>query len=146
MWRLAKSLLVLVDEINRSAPGRDESKDMSDGGAAYANRPSDHKPCPCHRVVCALDFTHDPSKFDAHVFAEWLAKRLKSGAEGRVKYIISDGRICSGPQQPYRPGVWREYRGIDRHSTHIHVAVSHPSGLFDYQAPWDWEVYAQENG
>ena len=142
MWRLAKSLHSLIDEINRSAPGRDESHDMSDGGAAYANRPSDHKPCPCHQVVCAFDFTHDPSKgFDAHEFADWLAGRLKSGQEGRVKYIISNSRICSGPKQPYRPGVWREYKGIDPHKTHVHVSVVHPS--FDWSAPWEWEIHAQ---
>lgn len=145
MWRLARSLIVLIDEINRSAPGRSEAGDMSDGGAAYANRPTDHRPCPCHRVVCAFDFTHDPTGgLDTYEFAEWMALRLKEGQEGRVKYIISQGKICSGPKQPYRPGVWREYKGIDPHNKHIHVSVTHPSNVFDFPASWGWELHAKQ--
>ncbi len=146
MSRTADSLLGLLGEIDRSAPDRLKNKDMADGGIEYANRPSDHKPCICHQVVCALDITHDPAGgFHAHEFAEWLALRLKSGQEGRVKFIISAGRICSGPKQAYRPGAWREYKGIDQHKTHIHVSVGHPSNLFSYRAPWDWELHAQQN-
>jgi hypothetical protein len=143
-WRVAKSLNVLLAEINRSAPKRSKEDDGSIGDASHASRTSDHNPCPCHLVVCARDFTHDPEGgFDAHEFADWLAGRLKTGQEGRVKYMISNSRICSGPNQPYRPGVWREYKGQNPHTAHVHVSVAHPSGLFDDMGPWEWELHVQ---
>jgi len=91
-----------------------------------------------------MDFTHDPTMgFDALEFADWLAKRLKSGQEGRVKFIISNGRICAGAKQPYRPGIWREYKGVDQHITHVHVSVAHPQGVFDYPEEWGWDLHCQ---
>ena len=141
-WRVANSLNVLLGEINRSAPKRNKDEDASIG---YQARNSDHNPCLCHLAVCARDITHDPAGgFDAHGFADWLASRLKSGQEMRVKYCISKGRICSGPNQSYRPGVWREYQGQNPHIGHIHISVAHPSGIFDNTEPWGFELHAQQ--
>ncbi len=143
-WRVANSLgatgkLGLLGEINRSAPNRRKDEDGAIGDAAHSNRTSDHNPCTCHKVVCARDFTHDPEGgFHAHKFADWLAARLKTGQEGRVKYIISNNRICSGPGQPYSPGVWREYNGSNPHNKHVHVSVAHPPDLFDDSQEWGW--------
>ena len=146
MWRNSKSLDVLLGEINRSAPGRDKSNDGSIGDEAHSQRQSDHNPCICHRAVCARDFTHDVAgDFDAHEFANWLANRVKLGQEYRVKYIISDGRICSGPKQSYRAGVWRDYKGSNPHKTHVHVSVSHPQSLFDDPTAWGWELAIQRS-
>ena len=151
MWRVAKSLGEvstngLLGEINRSAPNRSREFDGSIGDEAHANRTSDHNPCPCHRVVCARDFTHDPAGgFDAHEFADWLASRLKNGQEVRVKYVISNSRICSGNNQSYRAGVWREYKGSNPHESHVRVSVSHPSGLFDGTESWGWDLHTQRS-
>lgn len=137
--RVARSLDVLLGEINRSASLRSREHD-----GPSDIRSAERAPCICHKCLCSREFTHDPvGGFDAHDFADWLALRLKNGQEGRVKNIISSGRICSGPKQPYRPGIWREYKGKDPHEKHVHVSVEHPSGVFDHPDSWQWEEYAQ---
>lgn len=147
VWRVANSLGAtslegLLGEINRVAPKRNKENDGSIGDLAHQHSVSDHNPCSCHRVVCARDFTHDPEGgFDSYEFAAWLALRLKLGLEPRVKYIISNGRICSGLNQPYRPGIWRPYKGSNPHDEHVHVSVQHPSRFFDNSDPWGWEKH-----
>ena len=151
MFRIANSLGAyategLLGEINRVAPNRSRENDGSIGDYSHSHRVSDHNPCVCHMVVCARDFTHDPKGgFDSYEFAGWLADRLKLGKEARVKYIISNSRICSGPDQSYRPGVWREYKGQNPHETHVHVSVQHPLRVFDNEDEWGWEKYISSN-
>ncbi|MFB9378614.1 hypothetical protein ACFFKU_06775 [Kineococcus gynurae] len=119
MPRSARSLDVLLAQINAAAPHRSK---VSDGGIADARHlaagTSDHIP-DATGVFHARDFTHDPTGgFDAHAFAD----RLLAEQDPRLKYLISRGRIGSGPAGP-RPGVWRRYDGENRHDHHTHVSV-----------------------
>lgn len=145
-WRMAKSLgatgkLGLLGEINARAPQRAKRSDGGVGDLAHAGRSSDHNPCRCHGVVCARDFTHDPAGgFDAHAFAEWLARRVREGREPRVKYIISRQRIASGQGQTHPAGVWRPYTGLNPHTKHCHVSVRHGAVRFDETRPWGWKT------
>lgn len=143
-WRVANSLGAtgkdgLLGEINASAPKRNKDDDGAIGDSQHSARTSDHNPCDCHRVVCARDFTHDPKGgFDCHKFAGWLTDRLFDGREKRVKYIIWNRRIASGPNQGNEVGVWRQYSGSNPHTAHCHVSVRHGPELFDDEKPWGW--------
>jgi hypothetical protein len=144
-WRVANSLGAtaldgLLGEINASAPNRSKASDGSIGDAAHSASTSDHNPCACHAVVCARDFTHDPKGgFDSYFFADWLAARVVKD-EPRVKYIISNRRICSGQGQSDPAGVWRPYTGKNPHDRHVHVSVRHPLELFDGKTTWGWST------
>lgn len=143
-WRVAKCLGEtgkdgLLGEINIMAPKRSKEDDGAIGDASHSSRVSDHNPCDCHHVVCARDFTHDPrGGFDSYKFADWLASRLASGAEARVKYVISNGRIASGPEQGHTAGLWRKYTGSNPHDQHVHISVRHGPEFFDSERGWDW--------
>lgn len=142
-WYVARSLEVLLAEVNASAPGRSKASDGSIGDESHSSRDSDHNPCDCHRAVCARDFTHDPAHgFDAHVFADWLVANVHR--EPRIKYVISDGRIASGQGQSHPAGVWRPYSGSNPHSHHTHVSVRHPQDLFDAGHGWGWNAAPSE--
>jgi hypothetical protein len=138
-WRMAKALDGLRAEINAQAPGRSIKSDGGIGDATHSSHRSDHNPCGCCRVVCAFDFTHDPPRFDSYGFAHWLAARCAVGAEPRVKYIISNGRIASGMGQHHPAGLWRPYTGKNKHTRHVHVSVRHGAELFDNEEPWTWQ-------
>jgi hypothetical protein len=138
-WRVAKALEVLRDEIDAAAPERSKVSDGYVGDQRHAARRSDHNACDCHDVVCAADWTHDPAAgFDSYLFAEWLRHRVAAGAEPRVKYVISDGRIFSGEHQPHACGVWRRYTGSNPHAHHVHVSVRHGAEFYDDPVPWHW--------
>ena len=137
-WHVARSLNVLRDEINASAPKRSKASDGSIGDAAHSARLSDHNPCSCHGAVCARDLTHDPAGgFDSYKFADWLRSRCQSGVEKRVKYIISNRRIASGTIGNWN---WRSYSGANPHSKHCHVSVSHGPSAFDNPKSWGWKA------
>jgi hypothetical protein len=142
-WRVARALggtrsEGLFGEVNASAPKRSTRSDGAVGDQRHQKSRSDHNPCHCCCVVCARDFTHDPmGGFDAHVFAEWLRQRVLAG-ERRVAYVISDGRIFSGHGEAHPAGEWREYRGNNKHRTHVHVSVRHPAELYDDSSPWGY--------
>jgi hypothetical protein len=142
-WRVARSLGGrstdgLLGEINARAPHRNRAADGSIGDTSHAARRSEHNPCRCCDVVCARDFTHDPPQFDSYAFAEWLRGRVLAG-EQRVLYVISNARIFSGHGQAHPAGVWRSYRGPNKHRHHVHVSVRHGPELFDDVTPWGWK-------
>jgi hypothetical protein len=143
-WRMAASLggkgtEGLLGEINARAPQRKKQSDGGIGDAAHRTTTSDHNPCGCHQVVTARDFTHDPAGgFDGHAFAEWLRQRVVSGAEKRVKYVIWNRRIFSGPGQGRPVGEWRAYSGKNPHTSHLHVSVVHDTR--DNVTPWGWHT------
>jgi hypothetical protein len=116
-WRLARSLIRLLAQVNASAPGRSRTSDGTVGDAAHSSRASDHNP-DAQGIVRALDLTHDPGRFDAHAFAD----RLLAAQDVRLKYVISRGRIGSGPAG-LSPGKWRPYSGSNPHDKHVHVSV-----------------------
>lgn len=129
-WRVARSLNVLLAQINAAAPRRSKLSDGSIGDARHSSRLSDHNP-DAGGVVRARDFTHDPTGgFDAHAFAE----RLRQSRDPRIKYVISNGRIFAGNAGP-SPWVWRKYNGTNKHTKHAHVSVISGASA-DFETPW----------
>jgi len=132
-WRLAKSLHTLREQVNAWAPKRSKSHDGSIGDAAHASRASDHNPHlmdDIHGVVSALDITHDPrGGCDAHA----LAEHLRVTKDGRVKYVISNGRIFSATTAPWQ---WRKYTGKNPHRAHVHISVKGDKRHYDSVTKW----------
>lgn len=115
-WRVALSLEVLLEQLNEAAPNRSKISDGSIGDPAHSSRESDHNPNPLG-VVCARDFTHDPShNADMN---EW-AEALRASRDPRIKYVIWNRRIFSSTESPW---IWRPYSGINPHDHHMHVSV-----------------------
>lgn len=129
-WRVAKSLLQLRDQVNARFPDRDKSWDGTIGDTAHSSRKSDHNPNEAG-VVCAMDITHDP---DNGVDSYKMAEQLRQGRDGRIKYVISNGRIFSSTQSPW---AWRRYSGSNPHDHHVHVSVKSPAKYYDDPAPWE---------
>ena len=57
---MAKSLEVLLKQVNAQAPGRSKVSDGGIGDEEHSSRASDHNPNAAG-VVQALDLTHDPA-------------------------------------------------------------------------------------
>lgn len=136
-WRLANSLEQLRSEVDAKYPNRLHASDGSIGDANHASRTSDHNPWvtdpPGPNVVTAIDITHDPKGgFDSYSFAEWLRT---TGRDRRIKYFISNRKICSGGDGP-DPWVWRPYHGANPHDHHVHISVSSHKVLYDSTASW----------
>src|SRR5689334_16454379 len=97
--RLAKSLVILIDDVTQKFPGRNTRNDGTIGDVAHQHRVSDHNPS--RGIVTALDITHDPAHgFDAGAFAE----SLRQNRDHRIKYVIFNGRIFSSKQDAWE---WR---------------------------------------
>jgi hypothetical protein len=131
-WRTAKALDQLLAQVNALAPFRSKKADGAIGDEAHATRSSDHNPWVkdgAIGVVTARDFTHDPANgFDAYKFAEGL----KTNADNRLKYIISNKRIWNPAISP----DWRPYTGANAHSQHTHVSVRPQKAFYDDSRPW----------
>jgi hypothetical protein len=123
-WRVARSLDVLLGQLNTRAPNRSKASDGSIGDAAHASRVSDHNP-DAQGIVRARDFTHDPAGgLDCH----WLAAQLVASRDPRIKYVIWDRRIWQGS--------WQPYSGADDHTHHLHLSVvAGPAA--DTTTPWN---------
>ena len=135
-WRLARGLDRLRAQVNEKWPKRSKESDGSVGDTSHSARASDHNP-DSSGVVHAIDITHDPKTgFDSYAFADMLlAKQDK-----RLKYVISHGRIGSGPAGP-QPGVWRKYTGANPHDHHCHISIVSGS-LADDVSDWDISLAA----
>jgi len=131
-WRVAKSLDVLLRQVNERWPVRDKSSDGTIGDAAHAARVSDHNPN-TEGVVCARDITNDP----VHgLVSRKLAEALVASKDERIKYIISDAQICSGTEQSQPAWKWRPYSGANDHRHHVHISVKGDPAHYDNTAPW----------
>jgi len=132
MWRVAKSLDVMLRQVNERWPVRDKSSDGTIGDAAHAARESDHNPN-AEGVVCARDITHDPAHgFDSYAFADMLLRNK----DERIKYVISNRRIASGTGQSNPAWVWRPYSGANAHDHHVHISVKGDPAHYDNTALW----------
>jgi len=101
-WRLARSLVVLRQQVNDLSPNRSKVSDGTVGDLAHSRRKSEHNPDSKGRVR-ALDLTHDPAHgVDSHA----LAEALLASRDPRILYIISRGRIASGAGGK-QPWSWR---------------------------------------
>ena len=133
-WRLARALEQLRSQVNERWPKRSKNSDGSIGDVAHSSRTSDHNPDPSG-VVRAIDITHDPAAgFDSYAFADMLLKKQ----DPRLKYIISNYRIGSGPAGT-KPGVWRSYLvppNKNPHNHHVHISVVEDDRGDDV-TPWD---------
>lgn len=117
-WKLAAALITLEDQVNAKYSNRSKLSDGSIGDLAHAARTSDHN---VHNGYChALDLTHDPQ----HGFSsEKFAQALLDAQDPRLKYVISNRKIGSGPAGP-NPGKWRSYNGSNPHDHHCHISVN----------------------
>lgn len=141
-WRVARSLDVLLGELNAAAPLRSKVSDGSIGDAAHATRDSDHNPFVIdddgEGVVRARDFTHDPiNGLDGDLLAARLVELAKSGhpALGPGAYVIWEGRIASATEDG-QPWDWEPYGGSNEHRKHIHVSVALAASGYDSTRPW----------
>jgi putative peptidoglycan binding protein len=136
-WRVAKSLDILLREINALSPNRDKSSDGSIGDEHHASRSSDHNPWVHDTdgtgIVTARDFTNDPKH---GIVSDVIAHNLINSRDERIKYIISNGKIASGSGQQQPAWVWRKYTGTNPHDHHCHVSVKQDKAHYDDDAPW----------
>lgn len=132
--RLAKSLIVLYDQVRAAAPNAETSSDGSIGDAAHASRASDHNPGGANGrtpgIVRAIDITHDPRDgLDTYA----LAEHLRKSKNPKILNVISNGRIFSSETSPWQ---WRTYNGSNPHNHHVHIAVVDDKALYDNEAAW----------
>lgn len=138
--RDARSLEVLLDEINKAAPNRNKASDGGIGDAAHATRDSDHNPWVKDAngvgVVRARDFTHHPAGgLDCNELASFLAAKLGvHPALGSGAYVIWNGRIISTNR---KSEGWRPYYGSNPHNKHLHLSVETGTG-YDSRTPFGW--------
>lgn len=129
-WRTAKSLDVLLRQVDAAYPGRDKSSDGTIGDERHQATKSEHNP-DAHEIVRARDITNDP----AHgLNARSLAEALIASRDPRILYVISNAQICSSKVQPW---VWRPYSGVNAHRAHMHLSVVEDPALYDDERPWD---------
>jgi hypothetical protein len=118
-WRVARSLLVLRDQMDAAFPGRSRVSDGYIGDTAHQNTSSDHNPWYGPGIVTAADWTHDPRNgFDIDKFTD----QLQASRDGRIKYVIANGWIMDSRPQ-FSPWQWVRYYGSNPHTSHVHVSV-----------------------
>jgi beta-lactamase superfamily II metal-dependent hydrolase len=136
-WRVAKSLLILRDQVNRRAPHRNKASDGTIGDAAHCQRTSDHNPWVRDGsvgVVTALDITHDLS---GGCDANTIAEAIRASRDTRIKYIIWNRRIAnSATIDGSQPWQWRSYGGPNPHTRHVHISVKPDKASYDSMAVW----------
>jgi len=122
MASLAKSIVILRDQINKRHPTRSKASDGTWPSAAHRRQ----SPNSDHNHGNAVDFTHDPrSGFSS----EKLADHLRQARDPRLKYVISNGKISSA-KTGWR---WAKYSGKNRHDKHVHISVHRAA---DSERPW----------
>ncbi len=116
-WKLAPSLVDLIDEVDARWPNRKRTSDGSIGDASHSARASEHNPdrdpdaMPLG-LVSALDITKDSA-------AQMEVLRLKLIADPRTWYVIHNGRIWSRTNG----FASRAYAGSNPHTEHMHVSL-----------------------
>lgn len=131
-WRVARSLDVLLGQINARYPGRSKASDGAIGDAAHASSDSDHNPWYGPGIVTARDYTHDPAAgFDIDAFTDELA----ASRDPRIKYVIANGWILD-TRPGFNPWRWVRYNGDNPHTSHVHVSVV-AAPACDDPRPWN---------
>jgi hypothetical protein len=138
LWRVAKCLLTLREQVNKKAPNRSKASDGTIGDPAHQSRASDHNPWVrdgAVGVVTAMDITHDPDK---NCDADELASAIRESRDERVKYIIWNRQIANSSPQGNRPAwAWRPYTGKNGHTKHVHISAKSDKGHYDSTSEWE---------
>ena len=158
-WRLAKSIVVLRDEVNAMFPNRDKSSDGTIGDANHLAEGwtlSDHNPWVLDSkgvgVVRAVDIDSGPGLNPSDtldVVGDTVADRVRlAGATGHPAlqsggYVISEGRIASARSNP--PWSWRAYGGSDPHESHVHISVGTYPAAYDSVRAWNLKTQVTQN-
>lgn len=139
-WKLAPSLIALIDEADNLAPSRSTASDGSIGDPSHASRTSDHNPS--DGWVCAIDLTDDDA---AGMNARSLVDHLVATRDPRVKYLIHEGLIWRSYDKPGLP-AWtpQKYTGTNGHFKHAHVSIPNtPAARNDTSSWFDTIVHEQ---
>ncbi len=137
-WRVARSLDVLLGQINTRFPQRSKASDGSIGDRAHAATKSEHNPDHLG-IVRARDFTHDP----AHgVDIDRLSDELAASRDPRIRYIIANALILDS-RPGNRPWQWVKYAGSNPHTKHLHLSVV-ADARADDPRPWDLPMLRPE--
>ena len=134
--RVAKSLLVLFDQVDAAHPDRNKTSDGTIGDKRHQGTASDHN-LDAKNIVKALDITHDPAHgVDTYALAEFM----RTHPDKRVRYIISNGRIAGNANYVSANGgkvwQWARYGGSNPHDHHIHISVERSPALYDDETLW----------
>ena len=119
--KLCKAGQQLRLQVDDSYISRDKTSDGWLGDYRHASRPSDHNPDESG-IVRAIDIDRDLSGKTKPDLMPDLAEqiRLCAKSDGRIAYIIFDGRIASS-----RLGFrWRKYSGSNKHNHHCHISFT----------------------
>jgi hypothetical protein len=130
-WRLAPSLVRLVNETDRLFPKRSKASDGSIGDPAHAARASDHNPD--DGWVDAVDITDD----DKHgCDVGLLVAHLVATKDDRISYLIHKGTIWKGyTNRGLRPFTPQVYTGPNAHKLHAHISIK-DSGRTSTKSWW----------
>lgn len=134
MARQARSLDILLAEVNRAAPKRSKVSDGGIGDPRHAAGVSDHNPNGAG-VWRARDFTDDPvGGFSARKLATYVAGMLgRHPALGHGAYVIWNRQIISTARLAEG---WRRYSGSNAHTKHVHISVG--TNGYDNTQSWGW--------
>lgn len=137
--RPAKSLTILLSEVNTRFPNRSKVSDGMLGDAAHATRDSDHNPWVKDGnvgVVTAVDITEDSAPGVPEI-ADLIVETLVERHDPRVKYIIHEGLIWRSYAKSGIP-AWHPapYDGPNGHFHHCHVSVWDSKALYDSTVTW----------
>lgn len=146
-WRVANSLKILLGQVNAHYPHRSTASDGTIGDYQHCHggnpKTSDH--CAWivdgdHRVVSAVDITHDPQH---RCDAGKIAAGLVESQDDRIKYVIWNRRIAASyAVGGFAPWTWRPYTGPSPHTDHVHLSVLPEKGKYDSEAPWPDQVFS----
>lgn len=135
-WRVARSLDVLLNQLNAAYPRRSRLSDGSIGDANHLAEgwdQSDHNPWypkPNGGIVTARDYTHDPVN---GVDIARLSDELAASRDPRIKYVIANGMILDSRPQ-FSPWRWVRYTGSNPHDHHLHLSVMDNASCDDGRA------------
>lgn len=132
-WRLAPSLVLYVEEVDRRFPGRDRSSDGSIGDQAHASRESDHNPYDGY--VHAVDLDEDVAP---GIDLDALWSHLIARRDPRVRYVIYEGAIVKSYVDSAGHVAWKPYlySGANAHSHHLHLSISRTTTARTDERSW----------
>lgn len=116
-WYVDKGLGTLISQVKQAHPGMVVGT-IAGGGHVATWPETDHAPEP-DGSVDAADFMVG-SKF-SKADGDELVSALVAHRDDRIAYIIWQRRIISSTVEPWK---WREYKGSDPHTGHVHLSVN----------------------